>query len=76
MRMLFLALFAACLLADSASAQTGSPAQAPTTDAKPAPSDDKQLICVDQDPGSGTRLAPRRVCHTQEQWNKLRGKSR
>jgi len=44
---------------------------APTMDdVKPTAAAEK--ICVDQESGS-TRFT-RRVCHTQEEWDKLRGK--
>jgi invasion protein IalB len=65
--------FLFCSLA-AARAQTATP-QPPAATA-PKPADDKTLICIRQEPGSGQRLAPQRVCHTQDEWDKLQGKSR
>jgi hypothetical protein len=83
MRTLLLALSAACLLVASASAQTETspqPAAADVkpmpTDAKPSSPDDKQVVCIDQDLTSYSRLQPRRICHTKEEWNKLAGKGK
>jgi hypothetical protein len=76
MRTFLLTLSAACLLAASASAQTETPAPTtPATDAKPAPSVDK-LVCVDPDLDSSSHLRPRRICHTQAEWDKLQSKGR
>lgn len=72
MRMLSLALVVASALPLAALAQTATPTPPASADTE-AKADDQKLICVDQDPGSGSRLQPKRVCHTRQEWTKLGG---
>ncbi|HET7083737.1 MAG TPA: hypothetical protein VFI23_03135 [Rhizomicrobium sp.] len=79
MRHLSLALFVICLLPPTAQAQTDTPPPA-TQPAAPAAADaaapkanDQKIICVVQDPSGATRLQSKRVCHTEQEWNKLGG---
>lgn len=76
MRSFSLALFAFCAMPLGAMAQTDA-ASATTPpavgDAPAAKGDDQKLICVDQDPGTASRLQPKRVCHTRQDWSKLGG---
>jgi hypothetical protein len=74
MRMLSLALSAACLFAASGCAQ--APPQEAATGAQQAQSDNKKQICMEQDAGPSSRLGSTRVCHTQEEWDKLQVKKR
>ena len=76
MRLLSLALFAIWILPAAAMAQTNAePATtSPTSaDAPITKADDQKLICDVQDPNPGSRLQPRRVCHTRQEWSKLGG---
>jgi len=75
MRHLPLALFAACAFSVPAVAQTNAPpSPAPSTVTDSATTtDDQKLICVDQDPNTASRLAPKRICHTKQEWSKLGG---
>ena len=75
MRPALAAAFGFCLLSGTVLAQTPPP---PAPPAEPsagaaAPTDDKQLICVGQDPAASTRVHARRVCRTLEEWNKRGG---
>jgi len=72
MRLISLALSAACLFAACGCTQT--PPQEAATSAQQAPSDDKKQICMELDAGASSRLGSTRVCHTQEEWDKLKGK--
>ncbi|HWY62142.1 MAG TPA: hypothetical protein VNW15_09605 [Rhizomicrobium sp.] len=75
--MLSLALSAACLFAVFGCAQTETPPpQNAATDAKQAPSEDKQKICVDQNDSTGSRMGSRLVCYTKKEWDALPGKRR
>jgi hypothetical protein len=73
MRSASLALFAVWILSAAATAQING---APATTAPVAPvpkADDQKPICIDQDPDTASRLGPRRVCHTRQEWSKLGG---
>jgi hypothetical protein len=76
MRCLALALVAFCSLPASTMAQTnGQPATTPPTaaDAPITKADDRKLICVVQDADTASRLQPKRLCHTRQEWSKLGG---
>lgn len=76
MRLALASILGFSLLSLAALAQTPAPSATPsakTPAAVPAPADDKQLICVGQDPAASTRVHARRVCRTLEEWNKRGG---
>jgi hypothetical protein len=76
MRSNSLALFVICVIPVVAVAQTdAAPATTPPTaaDTPVTGTDDQKLICVVQDPDTASRLRPKRVCHTRQEWTKLGG---
>jgi hypothetical protein len=73
MRSLSLTLFAICVLPVAAMAQTTAATPSTAADAPATKADDQKPICVDQDPGPASRLQPKRVCHTRQEWSKLGG---
>lgn len=73
MRFVSLALFAVWIAPAMAQTNASPPATPAPASQTGARADDQTLICVDQDPGTASRLAPKRVCHTRPEWNKLGG---
>jgi hypothetical protein len=76
MRCPALALLVFCGLPASAMAQTdAAPATTPPTaaDAPITKADDQKQICVVQDADTASRLQPKRLCHTRQEWSKLGG---
>jgi|GEM_PF-6933989 hypothetical protein len=76
MRFFSLWLPAICLSSVAAMAQTNvAPATAPPAagDVPVTKADDQKMICVEQDTGTASRLRPKRVCHTRQEWDKLGG---
>ncbi len=74
--MRFISLLAVCLSSVAALAQTNTtPVTAPpaASEAPAAKTDDQKMICVEQDTDTASRLRPKRLCHTREEWNKLGG---
>ena len=74
--MRFLSLLAVCVTSVAAMAQTNTaPATTPpaATEVPAAKADDQKMICVEQDTDTASRLRPKRLCHTREEWNKLGG---
>ena len=50
----------------AAQTQTPSPDSAAAATAQPA---EEPKICMDQNPGGNSRLASRKVCRTQKEWD-------
>lgn len=72
MRALTIAVLGFSIVCGAAMAQTPAPST-PPADPAPPPPDNKELICVGQDPAASTRVHARRVCRTLEEWNKRGG---